>query len=277
MLFINSIWKQYFENHHEGLGTTYERFILHRYFELIKDKYSIKSVLEAPSFGMTGVSGINSIWWAYKGIDLTILDNNEERVDLIKNVWNETSFSSKVIFHPNDSVKLPFRDDSFDMTWNFAALIFLENPEQFLKEISRVTEKVIFICIPNRSNIFNIMRRIFRKKIDHENANNINIAKIKKILLDNKWMVVENGFMDIPPWPDIAMKKEDLLQRIGMKRLAEKLKNDEENYLCILDYFNGEKKEMDMEILKYSYLENSPLFFKKFWAHHQYLIFVPEK
>ena len=66
MLLINSIWKKYFNNRNEGLGTTYERFILHRYFESIKNRYSIQSVIEVPSFGMTGISDINSMWWALK-------------------------------------------------------------------------------------------------------------------------------------------------------------------------------------------------------------------
>jgi hypothetical protein len=56
---IDNNWKQYFEDFDEGLGTTYERFILHRYFEKIQSTCSIESVLEVPSFGMTGISGIN--------------------------------------------------------------------------------------------------------------------------------------------------------------------------------------------------------------------------
>ncbi len=57
-------WKYYFETLHEGLGTTYERFVLHGYFNRIQDQYGVKTVLEAPVFGMTGISGINSVWWA---------------------------------------------------------------------------------------------------------------------------------------------------------------------------------------------------------------------
>ena len=33
LLSILDTWPTYFENMDEGLGTTYERFILHRYFE----------------------------------------------------------------------------------------------------------------------------------------------------------------------------------------------------------------------------------------------------
>ena len=86
MLPINSIWKRYFTNHNEGLGTTYERFVLQQYFERIRNKFSIKRVLEAPCFGMTGISGINSMWWAIEGCSVTIADHGRERIDLIKKV-----------------------------------------------------------------------------------------------------------------------------------------------------------------------------------------------
>jgi hypothetical protein len=100
-------------------------------------------------------------------------------------------------------------------------------------------------------------------------------VKIKEIMLKLKWQVEEQGFLDIPPWPDIAMNKEDLLQKIGLKWLAKRLKSKEENYICILDYFSGKKKDMDKEILRYAFLEDSLSVFQKFWAHHQYLIFTP--
>jgi hypothetical protein len=48
-------WRQYFLNTYEGFGTTYERFVLHRYFSRLKRRYDVNSVLEAPSFGMVGV------------------------------------------------------------------------------------------------------------------------------------------------------------------------------------------------------------------------------
>ena len=275
MVSINRVWQQYFENHHEGLGTTYERFILHHYFEEIKKEYSVQNVLEAPSFGMTGVSGINSMWWGYKGVHITIIDNDKERINLIKKVWQEISVEATFVYHPDGYTYLPFEDHSFDMGWNFAALWFVSNLEKFLKELTRVTKKVIFICVPNRLNLFHLLRLVFQKNSDIIHVDNINSVKIKEIMLTLKWHVEEQGYLDIPPWPDIAMKKEDLLQKIGLKWLANRLKSKEENYICILDYFTGKNPNMEKEMLKYSWLENSPWFIKRFWAHHQYLIFTP--
>ncbi|MBA7519516.1 hypothetical protein ES705_11595 [subsurface metagenome] len=275
MLPITSVWKQYFKNHHEGLGTTYERFVLHNYFKKIKSKYSVQSVLEVPSFGMTGVSGINSMWWALEATHVTVVDHSRERIDLIEKVWRELSLSADFIYNLNDYKRLPFEDSSFDMGWNFAALWFIPNLNVFLKELTRVSRKVIFICIPNRSNLFHLLRILSNKKSDNLYEENINPAKIKKIMLKYNWQINEKGYLDIPPWPDIAMKKEDLLKKIGLKQLANKMKTGDENHICILDYFSGKKKNMDKEILKYAFLENSPGVFQRIWAHHQYFIFTP--
>jgi hypothetical protein len=277
MVSITRVWQQYFENHHEGLGTTYERFILHHYFEEIKKEYSVQNVLEAPSFGMTGVSGINSMWWGYKGVHITIIDNDKERINLIKKVWQEISVEATFVYHPDGYTYLPFEDHSFDMGWNFAALWFVSNLEIFLKELTRVTQKVIFICVPNRSNLLHLFRLNFQNNSDTSlHTNNINPEKIKKIMFNLKWHVEEEGYLDIPPWPDIAMNKEDLLQKIGLKSLANRLKNRKRNYVCILDYFSGKRKDMDKEILRYAFLEHSPRIFKRFWAHHRYFIFTPK-
>jgi hypothetical protein len=276
MTSIFSRWRQYFRNPSEGLGTTYERFILHEHFKKIKNRYAIRSILEAPSFGMTGISGINSVWWAYDGIQTTIIDHNRERIELIKKIWRELSLKANFIYQSNCYTYLPFKAHSFDMGWNFSALWLVPKLEMFLEELARVTKKVIFICIPNRSNVFHLLRLIFRNN-PHvgPHTNSVNPKNIKKIMLKFGWQVEEDGYLDVPPWPDIAMKKEDLLYEIGLKRLADRLRNRKGNYVCILDYFSSKKKNMDREILKYGFLEHSPRIFKIFWAHHRYFIFTP--
>jgi SAM-dependent methyltransferase len=157
MLSITTTWQQYFQNHHEGLGTTYERFILHRYFERLKGTYQIQNVLEAPSFGMTGISGINSMWWALGGTQTSIVDHSMDRINSSRNVWQKLSVNAKFFYNQNGYTSLPFGNDSFDMSWNFASLWFVPNLEEFLKELARVSKKVIFICHPNTLNVFHLL------------------------------------------------------------------------------------------------------------------------
>lgn len=276
-MYIHSAWKHYFEHRHEGLGTTYERFLLHHIFEHIAAQYTINSVLEVPSFGMTGVSGINSLWWAARNTHVTLLDNDTERVECIRKVWQELSFEAEIRYHPLETATfLTFDDQSFDMAWNFAALWFVPDLEQFLVELTRVSKKVILLCIPNRLNLFHLIRMRSSEMANSVYGDNIHPGKITTIMANLNWKLEKQNYFDIPPWPDIAMNKEDMLQKIGLKRFAGALKQEtNEKPLCILDYFNGNNQNMDKEILKYAFLEKSPRIFVKFWAHHQYLMFGP--
>ncbi len=275
MKFIIDNWQKYFEDRDEGLGTTYERFILHRYFEELLQKYRIKTVLEAPSFGMTGISGINSVWWALHGVEVTIMDDVRERLELAGKVWTEAGLPANFVLTSDGYTSLPFADTSFDLSWNFAGLGFVANLEQFLSELVRVTHKVIFICIPNRLSIGYRMQ-----SSEYQNggwvSHNMEPEKIQTIMSDLGWKTSESGYLDTPPWPDIGMKKEDLLRKLGFKGLASSFEQRREVHVCILDYYKGLKPNMEKEFLKYSFLENLPNWLKRFWAHHRYFVFVPK-
>jgi hypothetical protein len=60
---LSLTWKNYFKDFHEGMGTTYERFVLHGIFEKIRNEFGVETVLEGPVLGITGISGINSMGW----------------------------------------------------------------------------------------------------------------------------------------------------------------------------------------------------------------------
>ena len=269
-------WQKYFADADEGLGTTYERFILHNFFQSLRKKYDPKEVLEVPSFGMTGISGINSMWWAFNGIKVTIVDNNEERLNLITRLWNKISLKAD-FYYQTDFIPLSFKEKSFDMSWNFASLWFIQDLKSFFEELTRITRKVIFICIPNRLGLGYLARRVLNKQeFIPLRVENLNTRKIKKIISSLDWIVSEEGLFDVPPWPDIAMKKEDLLRRIGLGYLAERLERKDTATLSILDYYRGVDRDLETRILKYSFLENAPRFIKSFWAHHRYLIITPK-
>ncbi len=277
MLEITNTWPQYFEKMDEGLGTTYERFILHHYFQEIKDKFNITSLLEVPSFGMTGISGINSLWWPSNGIVPTVIDTNADRIKKSKSVWS--SIPLDVNFEYIDGYsKLPFKDKSFDMSWNFASLWFVKDLKSFLNEMIRVTKNVIFICVPNSYGIGFVLRKLLNKKDDNNfYPDNIKHRTIKEILFNSGWTKYKSGYFDIPPWPDIAMKKEDLFNKIGLGFIFDKKEEDSNSDInCIVNYFNGSDIDLENRILKYSFLEKSPFPIKQLWGHHRYFIFVPD-
>ena len=266
---ISNCWEDYFRKHDEGLGTTYERFILHNYFSRLKDRYDIHTVLEAPSFGMTGVSGINSLWWAAQGAKVTIVDQDLPRLEAIEKVWREASLAAEFLYQPPTSAELPLADGSFDMAWNFAALWHVKDGEKYLSELSRVTRKVLFVCVPNKQNVCWVLRPHNSEEYE---LKHINTDWILSCLAPRGWRLVETGFFDVPPWPDIAMKKENMLKMVGLGRLAKSMDSGDSKGLCILDYFSGQSPAMGKDILKYGFMEQSPNWLKKRWAHHRFLV-----
>lgn len=272
-LSIQRNWRDYFTDYYEGLGTTYERFILHRYFERIKDTYSISSVLEVPSFGMTGISGINSMWWAGHGVPVTVVDDNEDRISLISRVWREVSLEVDLLFRLKYAPFL-FPDQSFDLCWNFASLWFVPDLRAFLKELARVARKVIFICVPNRRNVGYLLRSLFSRNTELDaRLANVDPGRIKEVMLESNWVTAGDGFLDVPPWPDIPLKKEEMLRRIGLGVMAAKLERKAGEGSSIIDYFKGIRSDMEKDVLRFGLLEESPLLFKRVWAHHRYLLF----
>ncbi|MCD4651795.1 MAG: hypothetical protein K8S56_08435, partial [Candidatus Cloacimonetes bacterium] len=86
---IINFWRRYFDNPDEGLGSSYERIILNNKLVELKKLFGIETVLEAPLFGFTGISGINSFQMAIEGASVTLLDHDEERAELIRQLWRK--------------------------------------------------------------------------------------------------------------------------------------------------------------------------------------------
>ena len=76
-------------------------------------------------------------------------------------------------------------------------------------------------------------------------------------------------------WPDIPMKKEDLLKKAGLGFLIREKKNQDQpaNVTNILDFFNGSKPDLEQQYFKYAFLEKAPFPIKQLWGHHRYFIF----
>jgi hypothetical protein len=267
-------WKKYYENHHEGLGSSYERIILNRKLLELQNKYGFNTVLEAPSFGFTGLSGINSIALAMHGCNVTICDHDEERIDLTRKIWSGLSLHLQIELLWNYS-KLPFNDKQFEMSWNFSSLWFTESLFDFLYEMTRVTSKVIFLCVPNRSGIGYLSQKYQgREELEkYLNESHILPNNIRNIMKKLRWKLIDENYIDCPPWPDIGMLKEDFFRKIGIKPPNQKKAIQE---MTILKYYAGQDPGFEDKMMSYALLEKyAPALWKKIWAHHRYFLFVP--
>ncbi len=273
---ILHFWEKYYDNPDEGLGSSYERIILNDFMLKVVKNYNVKTVLESPSFGFTGISGINSMELAANGCDVTIQDHHSKRLEKIRDFWDNVGLKLRADI--NDKyTELQYDDNAFDMSWNFSALWFVQDLETYLNELCRVTGKVIVLCVPNRSGIGYLSQK-YSGKDDlkkYLKEKHIVPANFTKLMRQNGWELTMKNFIDCPPWPDIGMPKAKFLKKFGLGSLV---KDEEPVPVSIADYYFGKDPNFPEKMRKYSFVEKyAPNAFKFFWAHHKYFVFEPIK
>lgn len=269
-------WQKYLTDYNEGLGLVYERFVLNDYLDRLVSQHNIRSALEAPIFGMAGVSGINSVRLAQRGCTVTLVDDNAERLRGIERIWGELNLRATFVHH-TDFAHLPFEDDSFDLAWEWAALWYLPNAEALLHELVRVSRKLVFVAMPNRVQIGYLMRKYLLERdfVNYVDERWADINRIKKALRDTKVTFIDEGVLDVPPWPDTVMPASQVLQRLGIrsKKLDAQFTGASWNW-STMDYYLGRRPELKAQIDRYTFLERAPIPWqlKAIWAHHRYVL-----
>src|SRR5512143_2700987 len=117
---VEPVWKKYLTDYNEGLGLVYERFVLNDFLLQLKGRYGFHTVLEAPLYGMAGVSGINSVALARVKCPVTLVDDDAVRLAGVERIWAELTLSARFC-RVEDWSRLPFPDRSFDFAWDWAA------------------------------------------------------------------------------------------------------------------------------------------------------------
>ncbi len=270
-------WKKYFRFPHEGLGSSYERVILNSMLIKAAQKHGVRNALESPSFGFTGVSGINLMSLADMGVEITLEDDDSKRLELIAALWEKLNRPLTPVHNP-DFRRLGHADDKFDMSFSFSALWFVPDLRVFLAELARVTKKVIFISVPNRAGIgYKLQLKDYSpQKYPDLRLGNIDPPSIISILKNEGWALADSGFFDCPPWPDIGMTKEELLHKWFPRFFTTKETEStrDEPYISILDHYSGEDPGFIKKMLHYQWFEKiAPKAVKRLWAHHYFMIF----
>ncbi len=269
-------WKKYLTDYNEGLGVVYERFILNNFLIDLTQKYKIETVLEAPIFGMAGVSGINSYCLAQTGCAVTLIDHNSERLQGVKRIWAELNTPATFI-HQTDYTHLPFDNDSFDFTWEWAGLWYLSDPEGLLKELVRVSRNLVLVAMPNNLQIGYLMRKylIDRDFFSTVDERWVNMNKIKEVLKAAGLKLIVEGVLDVPPWPDTVMPAAEVLKRLGIKSKRLEAQFTGEGWTwSTMAYYLGQEPDLYDRVMKYAWLDHAPIPWqlKTIWAHHRYVL-----
>ena len=103
---MTDTWRKYLTDYNEGLGLVYERFVLNDFLAALVERHDIKSVLEAPLYGMAGVSGINDVVFARAGAAVTMVDDTPERLEGVRRIWrDDLHLPAELVCIPPDEVE----------------------------------------------------------------------------------------------------------------------------------------------------------------------------
>lgn len=276
-------WKRYLIDYDEGLGLVYERFVLNDFLRSLRRRYDISSVLEAPLYGMAGVSGINSVVLAQDGARVTLVDDIGERAEGVRRIWRKLGLPVDIVtISPDEWGSLPFDDASFDLCWEWAGLWYLPDAAALLRELVRCSRKLIFVAMPNRWQVGYFLRKyvIDRAFFDGVDERWTDMGRIRRELEAAGARVVAQGVLDVPPWPDTVMPATEVLRRLGIRsqRLHNRFSGDRWSW-STMDYYLGRAPELYDRVMRYAWLDRLPLPWqiKAVWAHHRYIVAIPER
>ena len=272
-------WRRYLTDYNEGLGLVYERFVLNDFLADLAQRYAIRSVLEAPLYGMAGVSGINNVVFAQQGINVTAVDDTPERIHGVRRIWQEDLRLpiNLVSIDPHRWDQLPFPDRHFDFTWQWAGLWYIANPAGLLRELVRTSNNLVFVAMPNNIQVGYWMRKLVidRDFFHTHDESWTDIGRIRAILEAQGVEIIEQGVLDVPPWPDTVMPANEVLKRLGIRsrKLDEQFTGEGWQW-STMAYYLGQEPDLYDRVIRYAWLDHAPLPWqvKAVWAHHRYLL-----
>lgn len=265
------------QKYDEGLGTVYERFRLNYIFRRLLQKHKIEKVLEYPIYGMTGVDGINSVYFAQEGKEVTLVDTDLDRLAEVKSYWQLLNLDEQVkcVFQPAEKMdKLMFKPGSFDFVWNFAALWFYEDADKIINRMIDLSGNLVMISVNNLWQIgYPLRKYILDRGFFEENKIDtrwINLERIKSIIRTRGLRIIESGVFDTPPWPDTCLPVDEIKRKLGIK-----VEEGNSDWLwSMVAWYAGADKELEEKVRRYMFIEDSflPGWIKQFWSHHRYVI-----
>lgn len=272
------IWEKYLTDYNEGLGLVYERFVLDDFLAALCRSERVETVLEAPIYGMAGVSGINSAMLARAGLQVTLVDDTPDRAAHIRRIWTELGLTADlVVISPERWSQLPLPDRSFDLTWNWAALWYLPDAAGLLRELVRLSRHLIFVAMPNTWQVGYWLRKFvldrdFFRTVDERWAD---IGRVRRVLEAAGARILDTGVLDVPPWPDTVMPAGEVLKRLGIRsrRLQAQFSGDGWSW-STMAYYTGVQPDLRARVMRYAWLDHAalPWQLKAVWAHHRWLL-----
>jgi len=92
----------------EGIGTVYERVVIDDYFRDLQQRLNIRTILENPADGVTGVPGMNSLEFARNGATVALSNPSNKMLDGARAVWVKQGLVERATFTKCEVDSTPF-------------------------------------------------------------------------------------------------------------------------------------------------------------------------
>jgi hypothetical protein len=192
---------------HEGIGSLYERVVLSRFLRDLAMRYGYASVLE---FSCPITKGYDNITFLDQGVQVTLAD---EDIGRIEGGWK---FAQQPAFTGLRSAP------TADLVWNFAQIQMNEKLIDLMKPLST---KHVLVFVPNFLNIGTPAHLTYhlltRTACRHAERGSIRIRTkggLLRFLAEQNIEVIESGYIDAPPLPDIGFSIRELKETIGWSK-----------------------------------------------------------
>jgi len=190
----------------EGIGTVFERRMIDAYLRHLMNDRGVRSVLETPADGVTGVPGINSLEFARHGGHVTLANPVQAMLDKAAEVWSRQGLRQHATFEHAECDALPFADGQFDLVWNFCMFERFDPPDTVVAEMARVSQGYVLIMNQNYRNwgtpVHKLYHNLANLEWDHGYLPLMSLEAIEACMRRVGLEVVERGTIDSPPWMD---------------------------------------------------------------------------
>ena len=198
----------------EVFGVTYDRYVLLQLHKVLVKQLKLKTVVEMPSHGAKAAGSLYSLGFGLAGCQVTLV--NPEIEMLVG--WKELGIKDKVETALNiDVYNSGFKDNQFDLAWNFVTWTELDDPPRYLNEMKRISNKYILLITCNNFQPGYpwhwLIHRMFGFPWTHGRVEYNHIFKVKKLFKLTGLKVTEYGAIDTPGWPDPSGPRDIRLHR----------------------------------------------------------------
>jgi hypothetical protein len=187
----------------EAFGVTYERYALFKAQERLVKKYRVRTVLELPAHGAKAAPSLYSLGFAQAGCQVTLANPNEKAIDR----WHKLGLGKNLkTVKSADLTKSNLAERSFDLVWNFVYLPLEKSPEDLIREMRRLSKRLVMVASVNNLNpgftVHCTLHKILKIPWTHGDRRFNSARFVKKFFRKQGLKIKEVGLVDAPPWPD---------------------------------------------------------------------------